>query len=134
MSNATDTAPTPAADTRITALVGYGLFILAVTNGITAIAGVVLAYIKRADARGTIWESHFTNMICVFWWSVAVTVVFIGAAAFGIADLLATLDRGPAVALIAFVPALYLLAVGFFVWYLYRTVRGFIHALDNKPY
>jgi uncharacterized membrane protein len=131
-----DTVQTPAAsgDARMTALIGYGLFILAVANGITAIAGVVLAYIKRADARGTIWESHFTNMIRVFWASIAVTVIFIGAVAFGIADLVSTINREPHVALIALVPVLYLLGVGFFVWYLYRTVRGFIRALDNKAY
>jgi uncharacterized membrane protein len=132
MSDAT--TPATNSDARITVLVGYGLFILAVANGITALAGVVLAYIKRGDVRGTIWESHFTNMIRVFWASIAVTVVFIAAVVFGISDLLATLDHAPHVALIALVPALYLLAVGFFVWYLYRTVRGFARALDNKPY
>jgi uncharacterized membrane protein len=130
-----DAARVPASnDARITALVGYGLFILAVANGITAIAGVVLAYIKRADARGTIYESHFTNMIHVFWMSIAVTVVFIGAVAFGVADLLATMNSAPHVALIALIPALYILGVGFFVWYLYRSVRGFVRALDGKPY
>lgn len=133
MSDAAPTAASPS-DTRVVALVGYGLFILAVANGLTAIAGVVLAYIKRAEARGTVWESHFTNMIHVFWASIAVTVMFICTAVFGIADLVVTADTHPHVALIALVPALYLLGVGFFVWYLYRTVRGFIRALDNKPY
>jgi uncharacterized membrane protein len=129
-----DTVQAPAADTRIMALIGYGLFIFAVTNGVTAVVGVVLAYIKRADARGTIWESHFTNMIRVFWASIAVTVVFIGAVAFGIADLVSTIDNAPHLALIALLPVLYVLGVGFFVWYLYRTIRGFIRALDNKAY
>jgi uncharacterized membrane protein len=124
----------PAADTRIVALVGYGLFIFAVANGVTAIVGVVLAYIKRAEARGTIWESHFTNMIRVFWMSIAVTVIFIGAVAFGVADLVSTMNSRPHVALIALVPVLYVLGVGFFVWYLYRTIRGFVRALDNKAY
>lgn len=131
----TDSVQTPARDdARVIALIAYGLFILAIMNGATAIAGVVLAYIKRDDARGTVWESHFTNMIRVFWLSVVVAAIFIGAVVFGVADLFATINTQPHIALLALVPALYLLGLGFFVWYLYRTVRGFILALDGKPY
>ncbi|HEY1838345.1 MAG TPA: hypothetical protein VGG36_11850 [Rhizomicrobium sp.] len=129
-----EAAPAANAPARIAALVGYGLMIVAVANAVTAIAGVVLAYIKRAEARGTIWESHFTNMIRVFWTSVAAIVVFIGAGVFGIVDLAATADHQPHMLLIALLPALYLLGVGLVVWYLYRTIRGVLRALDNKAY
>jgi uncharacterized membrane protein len=64
-----DAPQTPAADEsslRIFALIGYGLLLLACSNGFTAIAGVVIAYIKRAEARGTVYESHFSNMITAF--------------------------------------------------------------------
>jgi uncharacterized membrane protein len=131
----TDTTQTPAteSDARVIALISYGLFILALANGITAVVGVVLAYIKRGDVRGTIWESHFTNLIRVFWITIVVAVVFISAATFGVIDLLAAFDSTPK-EFFFIVPALFLLGVGSLVWYLYRTVRGFMRALDNKPY
>jgi uncharacterized membrane protein len=136
MSDAAQVQTSPVADgeTRIVALVGYGLFILALANGLTAIAGVVLAYVKRADAKGTIYESHFTNMIRVFWTCIAVTMAFLGVVLFGAVDFLATANTHPQMALIALVPLLYVLVVGFLVWYLYRTVRGLVLAIDGKPY
>src|SRR6202012_801309 len=70
-------------DTRVMAIVCYALFIITVTNGFTGIVGVVLAYIKRSDARGTIWESHFNNLIHVFWSGVVVFALFIAAIVFG---------------------------------------------------
>jgi uncharacterized membrane protein len=133
MTDTTQMAPATN-EARIAALIGYALFILAVANGITAIAGVVLAYIKRADGRGTVWESHFTNMIRVFWVSVLASVLLIGVVVFGVADLLATINQAPHIALIAAVPLIWLFAVAFFVWYLYRTVRGLLRALENKAY
>jgi uncharacterized membrane protein len=128
-------APPPAVtDTRMLAIICYGLFILAFTNGLTAIAGVVLAHIKRADARGTIWESHFTNLIHVFWIGVAFWVVFLIAALFGAAGTwhMAITDEfyPPMFAL----PLLGLAFLIYVVWYLYRTVRGLLRALENKPY
>ncbi len=39
--------------------------------------GVILAYIKRDDARGTIWESHFANQIETFWVSLVIGIVAI---------------------------------------------------------
>ncbi len=130
----TQAAPDAASEARMAALIGYALFVLAVVNGVTAIAGVVLAYIKRAEARGTPYESHFTNMIHVFWVSVAVAVLLMATILFGIGDVLQTIDLKPPVALLALVPLFFLASVGFAVWYLYRTVRGFVRALDGKPY
>ena len=52
------------------------LFLIACVNGVTAIIGVIIAYVKRRDAVGTIWDSHFNNLILVFW-------VMVGAAILG---------------------------------------------------
>jgi uncharacterized membrane protein len=126
---------TPAfGDTRMYAIVCYGLFILAFTNGLTAIAGVVLAHIKRGEVRGTIWESHFTNLIRVFWTGVAFWVVFCLAAVFGFAGVwhMAMTDNfAPPMLLL---PVLGLAFLIYVVWYLYRTVRGLMLALENRPY
>jgi uncharacterized membrane protein len=126
----TDATQTPA---RIVALISYGLFFLALANGITAVIGLVLAYIKRGDTRGTVWESHFSNMILVFWVSVASIVLLLVVAMFGIADLLSGFDTTPKEFYFV-LPAMFLIGTVWLVWYLYRTVRGFIRALDGKAY
>jgi uncharacterized membrane protein len=35
----------------------------------TGIVGLILAYIKRGDLKGTYLESHCNLLISVFWWS-----------------------------------------------------------------
>jgi uncharacterized membrane protein len=119
---------------RIMALVGYALLLLACTNGITAIAGVVIAYIKRGETRGTVWESHFSNMIVVFWTAVVVTVSFFAAVAWGAVTIFATNPPQAPLNLIGFGAAVYVAMIAFAVWYLYRTIRGFVRALDGKAY
>ncbi len=119
---------------RIFAIVCYGLFIAAFTNGITAIVGVVLAYIKRDEVRGTIWESHFTNLIRVFWGGLALGVlvaVLAVCGAFGIANA-AQFDRfNGAVVLL---PLAGIGCVLYVVWYLYHCIKGLMRALDGKAY
>ncbi|MGN6516008.1 MAG: DUF4870 family protein [Rhizomicrobium sp.] len=121
-------------DTRILAIICYALFIAAFTNGLTAIVGVVLAYVKRGEVRGTIWESHFANMIQVFWTGIAFMVVFIALALFGAFGVwhTAMTDRFAAPMLV--LPVLWLAGVAYIIWYLYRTVRGILLALENKAY
>ena len=122
-------------------LVVYGLFLLAMFNGATAIAGVILAYIKRDEARGTMWEGHFHNIIQVFWIALAVAVVAIlvlieAAGGFAISMFATNGNPPPFVIgwLIALIPVFWLGAVIFFLWYLYRTLRGFVLTLESKPY
>jgi uncharacterized membrane protein len=126
---------------KATALLAYGLFLLAPVNGITAFAGVIVAYLKRDEARGTLWEGHLRNLIRVFWISVVVGVLFLAAVLQGVGGLLYSLfvtngDPPPALVggMMALMPVLFLFAVIFLVWYLYRVMRGFLRALDSKPY
>lgn len=121
-------------DTRMLAIICYGLFILVFTNGLTAIVGVVLAHIKRGDTRGTIWESHFTNLIHVFWIGVAFWVLLLTAGLFGVAGLWhMTITDDFAPPLLA-LPILGLAFLIYVIWYLYRMVRGLLFAIENKPY
>ena len=53
----------------IGALVAHGLIVFAPLVGIAGIVGVIIAYVKRDDARGTWIESHLTWLIRTFWWS-----------------------------------------------------------------
>lgn len=123
-------------------LVAYGLYLAAIfTGGLGAIAGVILVYLRRGDARGTLWQSHCRNLLWVFWISVVVSVLFLGIVLQGAGSLAWSLfhtEGNPPPELVggllALVPLLYLSAVLFVVWYLYRTVRGIIRALDSRHY
>jgi uncharacterized membrane protein len=62
-------------DTGTRAKIVWGLYILSVLNGITAIIGVVLAYAWRDTAPGDPLNSHFGKAIRVFWISLAIMAV-----------------------------------------------------------
>ena len=90
----------------------YLLQALSFLWGVTAVVGVIVNYVKRDDAKGTVYESHFDWQIRTFWW-------------------------GLLWAVIGFVTAFIL--VGFvvlfvnFVWCIYRIVKGFLNWNDVKP-
>ena len=63
----------------------YILYALSFIFGITYIAGVIVAYIKRPEVKGTWLESHYTWQIKTFWYSIigfaigfVLLIVFIG--------------------------------------------------------
>ena len=129
------------AELRTILLIAYGLFVLAIFNGASAIAGVVLVYVKRDEARGTEWQGHFQNLIRVFWISAFVFLLAIAVAlqAFGgLAFSLFATNGNPPPALIgglvALVPLFYLAGTFFIFWYLYRTLRGLTRALESRAY
>lgn len=128
-------------DLRTILLVIYGLFILAIFNGLSAIVGVIIAYIKRDEACGTPWEGHFRNVVHVFWIALgvaAIALILLIEAAGGFIFAMATTNGHPPPVvigwLIALVPVFWLGAVIFSVWYLYRTLRGLVRTLDSQPY
>ena len=94
-------------------LANYCLNLLAPFNGLTALASLFIAFLKRDDAKGTIYESHIKYQINTF---------LIGI--FG--------------CIIAF-PLIFLLGLGFllyaaiFVWWMIRSVIGLKTLLDGKP-
>jgi uncharacterized membrane protein len=140
MSDAPIVEPKNDTEPRVMALIAYGLFVAALFNGVTAIVGVVLAYVMRGNYRGTIWEGHFRNLIHVFWITAVVLAVTIAIAVEGFGGmfyaLLTNRDPGPALAGLLFLlaPLLAIIGLVFLVWFLYRTVRGVIHALEDKAY
>lgn len=123
-----------ASSLRSIAMLCYVLFLIACVNGVTAIAGVIIAYVKRQDAKGTIWESHFNNLILVFWVTVGATLLFFLSWPFAFGWWFATGFVWPWPT-----PALPLL-FGFIlfpvlvVWYLYRIIRGLIRAGEDRVY
>jgi uncharacterized membrane protein len=100
---------------RTFSIVVYVLYLLAIPSIFsTMLIGVIVAYLKRREAVGTAFESHFANAIETFW----LTLV---------------------VGLVAFVlwPLFFLGAVihaGLLVWVLYRTIKGLLRAIEWQPY
>ncbi|MDR3527877.1 MAG: hypothetical protein P4L57_11405 [Rhizomicrobium sp.] len=99
---------------RTMAIVSYILLLAGwPTLHVATLVGVVLAYVQRSEARGTLWESHYEAIISTFWIALVVGVIAIP---------------------LCFVGVGFLLLAGVVIWFLYRTIRGLIHAIDNRPY
>jgi uncharacterized membrane protein len=121
-------------DLRGHAIAAYVLFLLAWMNGITAIIGVILAYVKRREAAGTIWRSHFDNLILVFW--VVVGGFFLGLLTWPV-TLGVLVVQWPVFWPPAFTLPLLFAAVAFpllVFWSFYRTIRGLIRAIEERAY
>ena len=104
----------PRSDMRIVAIIVYGLYLIGwPCLHMTSIAGLIVAYLKRDEARGTVWESHFDNQIQTFWITLALLVVGI-----------------PLCFVIVGIP----IVLGTIVWSLYRSIRGLLRAIDEQPY
>lgn len=96
---------------KTTVLVVHGLNALGMLTVFTPLIGVILAYIKRSDAKGTIYESHLEYAIRTFWIGVGLIVAGI---------------------VLTFVLVGAIILVLSTVWYLIRIVRAFVAALDGR--
>ncbi|MSO71507.1 MAG: hypothetical protein EXQ88_05795 [Alphaproteobacteria bacterium] len=84
----------------------YGLFIVA------PLIGIVIAHIKRGDARGSWLEAHYAWQIGSFWW----------AALLGVFGLVLTV-----------VKIGWLLLIGAALFYCYRVIVGWIALSRGVP-
>jgi uncharacterized membrane protein len=121
-SSSVSPAPLPAITTapaeveaRTWTIIIYGLYLAAlVCGGLSGIVGVVMAYIKREEFRGTIWESHAENAIRAFWvWFLLFVASIPLMLLFGLGVIV---------------------MFGAFAYFLFRTIKGLIAAIDGKPY
>lgn len=97
---------------RNLALIVHGCYAAALLLGFTSIIGVVVAYMKRGETAGTIYESHLAYAIRTFWIGLAM-------AAAGL------------ILLLVFIGIFVLIFTG--VWYIIRVVRAFLAWADGKP-
>ena len=108
----TPDAPELAALKTVTMVV-YALQALSFIWGLPAIVGVIINYIKREDARGTVYESHFDWQIRTFWWGLLWTLVG---------------------TVLVFALGLGLIVLGVvYVWLIYRIVKGFLKLTEGRP-
>lgn len=94
----------------------YVLYALHFFYFVTAIAGVIINYVKQEEVAGTWLESHFKWQKRTFWfgllWAVLGGVLF--------------------VTLIG-IPFAFAIWFGNFCWMLYRVIKGWLNLNDNKP-
>jgi uncharacterized membrane protein len=102
----------------VTGIVGAATVVGAFLTGWPSIVAVILNYVKRSEARGTVLESHFRWQIRTFWFGllwVLLCVLFI-VVTFGIGIIVAWLP---------------LAVVG--LWFIYRVARGWLALNDRRP-
>ena len=129
------------AEDRNWALAAYGLYLIApVTTGLTTLIGVVLAHARKDGARGSFTESHYRNLILVFWVWFAAALVAAGLVIAGLAGILVPLIQSWPTTLFVVYHNMLLLSFVFLglvitcLWYYWRLIRGLIRLLDNQPY
>jgi uncharacterized membrane protein len=90
----------------------YGLFSLGLISagflGVATLAAIVLAYLKRSDAVGTVYAGHFDWVIKTFWWGLLWMAL-------------------SAVALFIFIG--WITGLIALVWIIYRIARGWLALL-----
>ena len=82
------------------------------TGGVTAIIAIVINYVKREDAAGTLYQSHFEWQMRTFWWGLLWGTIGM---------LLVVVVVGFAVLFAAW------------VWTVYRVVKGWLKLTEGKP-
>ena len=94
-------------------VISSGLVMFAPLFALAGIVGIVIAYVKRGEARGTWVESHLDWLISTFWWSLLWSV------------LVAVIGGLLMLVLIGFLIVPVGLAI-VSVWVIYRVVRGYL--------
>jgi uncharacterized membrane protein len=132
-------AGTDVSSLRSMAMLAYLLLLLSCATGLTAVGAVILAYVKKRDALGTVWQSHFHNVIVVFWAMLVVFLVRIITLPISLAYFFAYFYAHdfvwPSLSALS-VPFLFWLVIFpvFLIWVLYRTIRGLVRAGENRAY
>ena len=93
----------------------YACYAIGFFIGVTWLVGVIIAYVKRDDARGTWMESHFSWLIRTFWWSILWLVI---------GTILAITIVGLVIAWPLWIAA--------WLWALYRVIKGWIRLNDAR--
>jgi uncharacterized membrane protein len=110
--NASVPPPPPSAmSDKQLALIVYALYLAAFFNGVTAIIGVIIAYVKDSSADPVL-HSHYQFQIRTFW--------------IGMSYLVAGL-------ILLFVLVGFAVLIWAFIWWLVRSIKGLLALNENKP-
>lgn len=123
---APDRAPDRAEEDKVLPIVVYALYLLGFTNGLTFLAGLIVAYLNR-DAAGPVNASHYTFAIRTFWMSIwwflaGLALILVGLV---LAVLLIgfpmMIAGGAIISLIS-------------VWFVVRCILGLVYLLKGEAY
>jgi uncharacterized membrane protein len=90
----------------------YALYAVSFFVGITAFIGILIAYIKKADAKGSWIQSHYDWQIRSFWWTLIWSVIGL---------------------ILTFIGIGYLIILAALGWFIYRIVKGWLRLLEDRP-
>jgi uncharacterized membrane protein len=90
----------------------YALYALSFFMGITSFIGVLIAHIKKDDAKDSWLYSHYKWQIRSFWWTflwciVGTVLLFVGIG--------------------------YLIILAALGWFIYRITKGWLRLLEDRP-
>jgi uncharacterized membrane protein len=101
---------------RLAVHIVYGLYALSLVTALPSLLGVILAYVKRPDMRGTWLESHATWQIRTF---------FI--------MLISSIVSAAMVATFVLIPIAGILTGLTWLWFAYRTIKGWLKLSNEAP-
>ena len=109
---ATNVVNTPNSDVKNYVFIAYVTYAVGLLILFTPVVGVIMAYVKRDEAQGSIYASHIDYLIKTFWVSLVGTVLgtFTTLILIGWLILLVTA-----------------------IWFIYRVVIGLIKLNEDKP-
>jgi len=111
MNSPPDTSGPTSDDGKQLALLNYILYFIGFFTGLTALVGLIIAYLKKSDAVEWV-QSHFVYQIRTFW--IGLLWLVIGGLA-------------------SFIFIGYLLLAWWLVWTLVRCIKGVLRLGDNRP-
>jgi uncharacterized membrane protein len=94
----------------------YACYAVGFFIGVTWLVGIIIAYVKRDDARGTWMASHISWQIRTFWWSLLWCVI---------GGLLA-------ITIVGLIVAWPLWGIAW-LWALYRVIKGWLRLSEARP-
>ena len=111
-NTATNVVNTPSSDVKTYVFIAYVTYAVGLLILFTPVVGVIMAYVKRDEAQGSIYASHIDYLIKTFWVSLVGTVLgtFTTLILIGWLILLVTA-----------------------IWFIYRVVVGLIKLNEDKP-
>lgn len=95
------------------AIIAYALMALGYFIGITWIVGAIWAYVKKDDAKGSIFHDHYSNMVSVFCWSLLWGIIGVLTAIFFIG---------------------YFILLASWIWSVFRIVKGLAKLTADKSF
>jgi uncharacterized membrane protein len=94
------------------AIIVWALYLASSITGVSIVAGLIIAYLKRRELADTPYGSHMIYAIRTFWLSLVGFLIGL-------------------ILLFVLIGIVVLIAVA--IWSLYRMIRGLVCALDGRP-